>query len=141
MQHYYFWFLERFYFSKLRLVTQVFITYKPVYWFAEKRLFYHIWTCLLICKKKIVFYVIKICQIWKFSYIFKWKFRILDHDNSWVNHLYVKSKLIFNVFYCFTNFTGIQPENSHDQECEIFRVVFLYKHKHIENFQICTMYL
>ena len=29
----------------------------------------------------------------------------------------------------FTNFTNIQLENSYDQECEIFRIVFLYEHK------------
>ena len=33
-----------------------------------------------------------------------------------------------------TNFTGIQLENSYDQEREIFRVVFLYEHEHIERF-------
>ena len=99
-----------------------FITYESVYQFTKSN-----W-----------FYVIKICQIWKCSYIFKWKFRILDREYSWVNHLCVKSKLIFNVFYCFTNFTGIQPENFLDQECEIFRMVFLYEHKLIEKFQICA---
>ena len=26
---------------------------------------------------------------------------------------------------------GKQLENSYDQECEIFRVVFLYEHEHI----------
>ena len=33
-----------------------------------------------------------------------------------------------------TNITGIQLENSYDQECEIFRVVFLYEHEHIGRF-------
>ena len=49
---------------------------------------------------------------------------------------------MFNAFYCFTrfvnkhftNFSGIQLENSHDQECEIFKVVFLYEDEHIERF-------
>ena len=33
-----------------------------------------------------------------------------------------------------TNFTGIQLDNFYDQECEIFRVVFLYEHEHIARF-------
>ena len=100
-----------------------FITYEPVYWFAKKDCF--------LCHKDI-------SHVWKFSCIFKWKFHIRDRENSWVNCLCIKSKPIFNVLYCFTNFTGIQHKNSHDQECKIFRVVLLYEHKHIENFQICS---
>ena len=29
---------------------------------------------------------------------------------------------------------GIQLENFYDQECEIFRIVFLYEHEHIGRF-------
>ena len=38
------------------------------------------------------------------------------------------------LFRKFTNFTGKQLENSQDQECEVFRVLFLYEHKNIERF-------
>ena len=34
----------------------------------------------------------------------------------------------------FTNFTGKLHENYQDQECEIFRVIFLYDRKHIGRF-------
>ena len=34
----------------------------------------------------------------------------------------------------FTNFTGKLHENYQDQECEIFRVIFSYDHKHIGRF-------
>ena len=37
----------------------------------------------------------------------------------------------------FTNLTGKLHENYQDQECEIFRVIFLYDHKHIGGLQIC----
>ena len=33
-----------------------------------------------------------------------------------------------------TNVTGKYLENIYEQECEIFRVVFLYEHKDIERF-------
>ena len=38
------------------------------------------------------------------------------------------------LFKKVTNFTGKYFENYFDQECEMFRVLFLYEHKHIERF-------
>ena len=37
-------------------------------------------------------------------------------------------------FKKFTNFTGKQLEISYNLECEMFRVLFLYEHKHIGRF-------
>ena len=34
------------------------------------------------------------------------------------------------LFKKFTNFTGKQLENSYEKECKVFRVLFLYEHKH-----------
>ena len=55
---------------------------------------------------------------------------------------FLKSWLIFNIFYCFcrlvnkhsANFTDILLENSQDQEYKIFRVVFLCGHEQIGRF-------
>ena len=38
------------------------------------------------------------------------------------------------LFKKFTNFTGKYVETSYNQECEIFRVLFLYEHIHIGRF-------
>ena len=60
---------------------------------------------------------------------------------------FVKSRLIFNVFYCFTmfvykhftNFTGIQLENSYDQQCEIF--IWICIHLNIYSFQFQYVFI
>ena len=62
---------------------------------------------------------------------------------------FIKSRLIFNVFYCFTmfvykhftNITGIQFKNSYNQKCEKF--IWICIHLKIYSFQyvfisICT---
>ena len=38
------------------------------------------------------------------------------------------------LFKKFTNFIGKKLENSLDKECDIFRVLLLYEHKHIGRF-------
>ena len=57
--------------------------------------------------------------------------------------LFLKRRLIFNIFYCFCMFANkiFKLNNSYDYECKIFRVVFLYEHEHIErisNLHKCT---
>ena len=45
------------------------------------------------------------------------------------------------LFKKFANFTDKLLENSYNQECEIFRLLFLYKRKYIGRFSIlhkCT---
>ena len=40
-----------------------------------------------------------------------------------------------------TTFTGEKLENSYDQKCEIFRVLFLYKFEYKEIFKSALVYL
>ena len=71
----------------------------------------------------------------------------ISHENTfyflrYVHVRYIKSMLrniqkqqnlleISLIFTKFTNFTGKQLVNSQDQECEIFKVLFLYEHKNL----------